>query len=220
MDACFRTSRRFAAGLLAAALVAVWACQKPAEPTTPHAAVAIPAPTVVPDVSNIAKLQPAPPPHLQPIDKPRPNPLSNNAEPPQPKGGKKGLLANLPVDRLVRGGMGSLLGQAGDVKPAEQEKLLPRWKTALVGIWMADLGQGQTEELTYTADGTFTRTRNGPQPVVIRGQYTVKSVVGPRGVRIHWKTDQGTQRFVVNFEGDELLHPSSLPGVVGTFRKK
>ncbi len=220
MDAFFCATRRFPVGLLAATLLAAWACQKTAEPTAPNAAAAISSPTSRSDVSNVAKLDLAPPPHPQPIDKTRPQPLSNTSESPPPKAGKKGLVANLPVDRMVSGTLGSLLGQTDNLQPAEQEKLLARRKAALVGTWTADLGLGQTEELTYMADGTFTRTRTGSQPVAIRGRYTVKSVAGTRGVRMQWETDQGMQSFIVTFEGNELLHPSSLPGVVGTFRKK
>lgn len=218
MDACFCATRRFAAGLLAMTLVAAWACQKTAEPPAPAAPVTPPWLTSLPDASNHEKLEPAPPPHPKPIDQSQSQPLSNTSKSPQPQGSKKGLVANLPVDWMVSGTLGSLLGPT--LKPAEQEKLLAHRKAALVGTWTADLGSGQTEELTYTADGTFTRTRTGPQPVAIHGRYTVKSVVGPRGVRIQWDTEQGTHSLIATFEGDELLHPSSLPGVTGTFRKK
>ena len=136
--------------------------------------------------------------------------------PKQPNPGGKGGAPAVPF------GLGLGLGLGGDpaLTPAEIQKRTDKFKTALVGTWTADLGGGVTEELTYTATGTFTTKLTGPAPATLTAKYTIKELVGTKGVKIQLDTGGGTRTVVALLDGDELEHPSLQEGVTGTFRKK
>lgn len=103
---------------------------------------------------------------------------------------------------------------------AQVQALTQKYTTALLGSWIADLGDGTTEELTYKADGTFSAKQTGPSAQAVAGKYAVKSVVGTKVLKIELNTDTGPRTITVTFEGKELEHPSLQPGVTATFRKK
>ena len=97
---------------------------------------------------------------------------------------------------------------------------MEKFKAKLVGTWVADLGDGVTEELTYTADGTFTSKLTGPAPAMLTAKYMIKDLAGTKGVKVQLDTPGATRTVVAVFEGDELEHPTLQAGVTGTFRKK
>jgi hypothetical protein len=100
--------------------------------------------------------------------------------------------------------------------------LLDKYKAALVGTWTADLGNGVTEQLTYTKDGTFTGKLGGTSPVSESHTYAVLGLTGTKGLKIRFSKADGpvVRTIAVSFDGDELEHPSLQKGVTGTFRKK
>lgn len=134
--------------------------------------------------------------------------------PKQPDPGGKGGAPAVPF------GLGLGLGGDPALTPAEIQKRTDKFKTMLVGTWVADLGGGVTEELTYTANGTFTTKLTGPAPATLTAKYTIKELVGTKGVKIQLDTGGGTRTVVALLDGDELEHPSLQEGVTGTFRKK
>jgi hypothetical protein len=143
---------------------------------------------------------PAPP---QPQPKPKPKPPSNDG---------KGTGGFDPI--------GGFLGTTpAPGSPAEQT-LLQKHKTALVGTWTADLGNGVTEERVYTAMGTFTAKLTGAAPASAAGKYTVQGLVGTKGLKIQLDSGNGPRTITATFDDDELQHPTLQPGVTGTFRKK
>jgi hypothetical protein len=141
-------------------------------------------------------------------------PIQNDAIPKQPGGN--------PGAGDLRAGfnqLGGLLG-SGSATPAELQAQLQKFKTVLVGTWTADLGGGAAEERTYTAEGTYTAKLTGPDPAVASGKYTAQQLVGTKGLRLQLDDGTGPHAIVVNFDGDELEHPTLQKGVTGTFRKK
>ncbi len=130
--------------------------------------------------------------------------------PKQPNPGGKGGAPAVPFG----------LGGGPALTPAQAQAQMQKFKTALVGTWVADLGGGVTEELTYTATGTFTTKLTGPAPATLTAKYTIKELVGTKGVKIQLDTGGGTRTVTATFEDDELQHPTLQPGVTGTFRKK
>ena len=130
--------------------------------------------------------------------------------PKQPNPGGKGGAPAVPFG----------LGGSPALTPAQTQAEVQKFKTMLVGTWTADLGGGVTEELTYTANGTFTTKLTGPAPATLTAKYTIKELVGTKGVKIQLDTGGGTRTVVALLDGDELEHPSLQEGVTGTFRKK
>jgi hypothetical protein len=108
----------------------------------------------------------------------------------------------------------------GPAAPGGDPALMQKFKTALVGTWVADLGGGDTEELTYTADGTYTAKVTGAGAATASGKYTVQAAVGSTGLRLRLDDGTSVRNITVTFEGAELEHPSLLKGMTGTFRKK
>jgi hypothetical protein len=163
--------------------------------------------------------QPLPPP---PVLGGAPNPKFPNPKFPNPKG----PFPKQPGGKTGAGGpaggfdpVGGLLG----TKPATDAEIqarLQKFKTALVGTWTADLGAGANEELTYTAEGTFTAKQTGPDPATASGKYTVQQVVGTKGLRLLLDDGTSQRTIIVNFEGEELEHPTLQKGLTGAFRKK
>ncbi len=129
--------------------------------------------------------------------------------PKQPNPGGKGGAPVVPFG----------LGGGPALTPAQIQAQMQKFKTMLVGTWVADLG-GVTEELTYAANGTFTTKLGGPAPATLTAKYTIKELVGTKGVKIQLDTGGGTRTVTATFEDDELQHPTLQPGVTGTFRKK
>ncbi len=133
-----------------------------------------------------------------------------------PGNGGGGLnVADVAFDSL-----GGLLGGGEPVPFAQAQALTQKYKTALVGAWAANLGDGVTEELTYNTDGTFTARRAGPASASATGKYVVKNLVGTKGLRIQQDTAAGAREITVVFEDEELQHPSLQQGVTAVFRKK
>ena len=126
----------------------------------------------------------------------------------RPRGG------GLPIDPF-----GGMLG-TGPQTPATTAALTQKFKSALVGTWTADLGNGVAEELTYTADGTFTAKLTGPMPTSETGKYTVTKLVGTKGLKIQLDAATGPRTITAIFDGNELDHPTLVKGVSGTFHKK
>ena len=135
-------------------------------------------------------------------------------QPPQPKprpGGGKGGPGLSPL--------GGLLG--GDApSPAAAQALKAKYEALLVGTWVADLGDGWTEELTYNRDGTYSTKLTGPSPANESGKYAVLQLVGTKGLKVRLGEGPGARTVTASFEGDELEQLSLRSGVTGTFRKK
>ena len=160
-------------------------------------------PQIVTPKGNGPKLNPRPAPGLGGVN-PNPNPKKGNP------GGVAG-----------GGGPGVPFGFGSPAQTPEQiQAQVEKFRARLVGTWVADLGNGVTEELTYTAAGTFTSKLTGPAPAMLSAKYTMKDLVGTKGVKIQLDTGGGTRTVVALFDGDELEHPSLQDGVTGTFRKK
>lgn len=113
--------------------------------------------------------------------------------------------------------VGGLLGVA--VEPVKAKELTAKYTTELIGSWSADLGNGETEEVIYTADGGYAVARTGSGAVAAAGTYTVQELVGTRGLRLRIDRASGVHAITVTFEDDELQHPSLQPGVTVSFRK-
>jgi uncharacterized Zn finger protein (UPF0148 family) len=160
-------------------------------------------------------------PQLQPIipnmggvNPNQPNPKQPNPNQPNPKQPNLGG-GGPPIP------LGGLVGGGGPIPGSpEAQALTQALTTALVGTWTADLGDGVTEELTYTAAGTYTQKRAGPTPNTVSGKYVVKELVGSKGLKVQLDTPDGPRTVRVTFESDELQHPTLQPGVTGAFRKK
>jgi len=140
-------------------------------------------------------------------EEPQPNPNSDQR-------GQGSLNVGPIADRL---GV-ALAGSAPKSKAAKE--LTEKYTAALVGTWSADLGNGVTEELTYTADGTYTATLKGPMPAGAGGKYVVLEVIGTQVLKIELHGGDKPRTVKVVFADDELLHPSLQPGITGVFRKK
>jgi hypothetical protein len=135
--------------------------------------------------------------------------------PPKPKTSDK--------DAKGPGGFDPIGGWIGASPPSgslAEQSLLQTFKTALVGTWVADLGNGVTEERSYTAAGTFTAKLTGPTPASATGKYTVLGLVGTKGLKIQLDAGGPPQTIRVTFDDNELQHPTLQPGVTGAFRKK
>ena len=158
-------------------------------------------PQIVTPKGNGPKLNPRPAPGLGGVN---PNPKLGNPNP--GAGGGPALPFNL-------------VGSPAQT-PEQIQAQVEKFRARLVGTWVADLGNGVTEELTYTAAGTFTSKLTGPAPAMLSAKYTMKDLVGTKGVKIQLDTGGGTRTVVALFDGDELEHPSLQDGVTGTFRKK
>lgn len=136
-----------------------------------------------------------------------------------PKRPTKGGGAKGPdVGAVAGGAVGDLLG-GGPAAPAEAPKLLKKYTAALVGTWTADLGGGASEQLVYGADGTFRAARTGPGAATASGTYSVKGLVGTKGLKLQLDGPEGARTAIAVFDADELEHPSLEKGVVATFRK-
>lgn len=165
---------------------------------------------------------PAPTTDLEPVA--RPNTIQPKIEPGKlPKDGAKratkgGGARGPDVGAVASGAVGDLLG-GGPAPPAEAPKLLKKHTAALVGTWTADLGGGAREQLVYGADGTFRATRTGPGAATASGKYTVKGLVGTKGLKLQLDGAEGARTVTAVFDGDELEHPSLEKGVAATFRK-
>jgi uncharacterized Zn finger protein (UPF0148 family) len=136
---------------------------------------------------------------------PRPNANPNPVVPKPPAG--KPPAGPDPIGGLFGG---------GPAHPA----LFQRYKLLLVGTWVADLGGGVTEELTYATDGTFTATLSGATAMTVTGKYVATEAVGKKGLKLQLDTAAGARTVTVTFEGDEMEHPSLQPGVTASFRRK
>ncbi len=141
----------------------------------------------------------------------RPNPKKN----PTPKKGPD-------VGGIAVNAFGQLLAGGGAQNQKEADALTQKYTAALVGSWSADLGKGVTEELTYTADGTFAAARSGgnAEASAVAGKWTVKGLTGTKGLKLQLDTVAGPRTITAVFEDGELQHPSQQPGVTATFRKK
>jgi hypothetical protein len=144
-----------------------------------------------------------------------PTPQPQQPQPPQPKprppGGGKGGAGFDPLGGLLGGGAPT---------PAAAQALKAKYEALLVGTWVADLGDGWTEELTYNPDGTYSTKLTGPAPANAAGKYAVLQLVGTKGLKLRLGEGPGARTVTASFEGDELEHPSLRPGTTGTFRKK
>ncbi|QJW95721.1 hypothetical protein [Frigoriglobus tundricola] len=153
-----------------------------------------------------------------------PNPAGAGPKLPNP-GGPAPKLPNPTRPGTGGGAPGNApsVGMFGDPAPnsPEAKKLIEKFKDVLVGKkWVANLGDGVTQELAYETNGTFTTSLSGPEPVTVSGKYTIRQAVGTKGLKIQLDTTVGPQTITVIFEDDEIQHPTLQPGVTGTFRKK
>ncbi len=150
---------------------------------------------------------PPPPAPVKPKDPMPPIPMPKEANPKGP---------NIPIDPF-----GGLLGGGGVPDAKTALVLTEKYKTALAGTWTADLGDGATEELTYTATGTFTAKLTGPNGATANGKFTVLGLSGTKGLWLRLEAAGAPVRIVaVAFDGHELEHPSLQKGLVSTFKKK
>ena len=165
---------------------------------------------VNPKGGNGPKLNPLAPPGFGPVGNPNPN-LN-------PKKGNPGGVVGGGGGPAVPFGLGGSPAQT----PAQMAAQMEKFKARLVGTWVAVLDKDKdvTEELTYTADGTFTSKLTGPAPAMLTAKYMIKELAGSKGVRIQLDTPGGTRTVVALFDGEELEHPSLQAGVTGTFLKK
>lgn len=158
-----------------------------------------------------------PAPKSEPTSEPPRNPI-------QPKGAPIALAKDNgkrpPIGKGPGAGPLDDLFVNGPATAAEAQKLLAKYTTELIGTWAADLGAGTKEELTYAAGGTFRATRTGPGAATVSGKYTVKNLVGTKGLKLQLDGPDGARTINVTFENNELQHPSLEKGVTATFRKK
>jgi hypothetical protein len=161
-------------------------------------------------LSACAKKADPPPPAPE-----QPAPQQPKPKPPRTGPGAGGPSAGAPnIDPF-----GGLLGVGGP-SPAEAQVLKKKYEALLLGTWVADLGDGFSEERTYNPDGTYAAKLTGPTPATASGKYAIVQSVGTRALKLRLGDDPGAKTITVSFQGDELEHPSLRPGVTGTFRKK
>jgi hypothetical protein len=147
--------------------------------------------------------------------KPAPQPVAEPAPPPppppkpKPANGKGG--SNFDPFAIISG---------GTPNKDEAAALKKKYEALLVGTWVADLGDGAAEELTYNADGTYSANLTGPEPATSVGKYTVLQAVGKKGLKLRLGEEPGARTVTATFAGEELEHPTLRPGVTATFRKK
>jgi hypothetical protein len=146
--------------------------------------------------------------------KPAPEPVAEPAPPPpppkpRPANGKGG--SNFDPFAIISGGAPSR---------DEAAALKKKYEALLVGAWVADLGDGAAQELTYNADGTYSATLTGPEPATAAGKYTVLRAVGRKGLRLRLGEEPEARTVTATFAGEELEHPTLRPGVTAAFRKK
>jgi hypothetical protein len=112
---------------------------------------------------------------------------------------------------------------AGPLSPEEKTKLTQKFSAQLVGTWKADLGDGVTAQLIYTADGKVTETVTTSQGTkTTTGTWTASGVANRKTllVTLTWSGVAGANKPVqLVFEDDELQHPVLGPGAIGIFRK-
>jgi hypothetical protein len=116
---------------------------------------------------------------------------------------------------------GGLLG-SNPLSPAEKTKLTQQFKTQLIGTWKADLGDGVTAQLVYTADGKVTETVTTPKGAqTTMGTWTATDVSNRTTllVKLVWSGTAGSGDVKLAFEDDELQHPVLGQGAIGIFRK-
>jgi hypothetical protein len=141
-----------------------------------------------------------------------PNPKLPNPKFPNPK---------LPKPPDGGGFALPFLDGGGALPPDVAAARLNQYRTKIVGTWKADLGRGQTSEVVYRADGTFTDTlTTGGTPKTVSGTWTAGGLVsGNKGIAIT-RTVAGARTTVkAVFEDDELLHDTQERGLTGVFRK-
>jgi hypothetical protein len=150
----------------------------------------------------------------------RPNakfvPIDANKNGPQIS--KGGFPKGKSNDSLIPGG---ILG-SNPLTPAEKTKFTQQLRTQLIGTWKADLGDGVTAQLMYTADGKVTETVTTPKGTqTTMGTWTAKDVVrrDTLPLTLVWSGTAGTTDVKLVFEDDELQHPVLGQGVIGIFRK-
>jgi hypothetical protein len=123
------------------------------------------------------------------------------------------------------GNLGNALGSglfgSNKLTAAEKTKLTQKYKSQLIGTWKADLGDGITAQLVYTADGKVTETVSTPKGMeTTMGRWTVTDVANQNTllVMLVWNGMDG-KKASLSFEDDELQHPVLGQGVIGIFRK-
>lgn len=145
-----------------------------------------------------------------------PNPKLPNPKLPNPK---------LPNPKTPAAGGGVLDIFSGPPAPvgAEAEELTRTLKNKLVGTWKATVPYGGsmfTVELVYKADGTLLETKKTPNgSAELGGKWTVKGLVGRKGLLVQRDGFGTTKPEQLIFEDDELLHPLPTFECVGVFRK-
>ena len=165
---------------------------------------------LLPACAREAPVEPAPAPV---VVEPQPEPA-----PPKPRKGGKGGGLGAAVGGGAADTVGGLLTGSAPT-PAAAAALKEKFQQTLVGTWVADLGDGYRQELTYTADGTYSAQLTGPAPASASGKYTVLQAIGTRALKLKLGEADG-RTITVTFDGDTIEHPSLRPGVTGTFRKK
>jgi hypothetical protein len=135
---------------------------------------------------------------------------------PQDANKKNGKGGGIPPGAF---GPGAMFGPT-QLPPAEKAKLIQKFRTQLVGTWKADLGDGVTAQIVYTADGKITETVTtsmGTQTAMGTWSVTDATSQDRLVVTIVRNGVSGTNKLV--FEDDELQHPVFGQGVIGIFRK-
>lgn len=128
-----------------------------------------------------------------------------------------------PAGGVPGGGGFELLGSP-PLTAAEKDQLTEKFKSQLVGNWKADLGNGVTVQLVYSADGKVTETVNssrGTQTTV--GTWFTTGATGRKVLPILFAWNgkpRETKPVLLIFEDDELLQPVLGQDVIGVFRKK
>jgi hypothetical protein len=145
-------------------------------------------------------------------------PLGANKNRPQFPNGGGAFPKGKSNDSLIPEGILS----SNPLTPAEKTKFNQQLRTQLIGTWKADLGDGVTAQLVYTADGKVTETvttSKGTQTTT--GTWTAKDVVKRETLPLTlvWSGTSGTTEVKLVFEDDELQHPVLGQGAIGIFRK-